>query len=106
MPTRRRIPVNRNATARLSLVLAVLFYASAASAAEVTNIVIYPPEAKLNTKLARQGFIVLATRDDGVTLDITKSVSATVANGAFVRLDGTTLYPIADGETTLDIEYA
>jgi hypothetical protein len=104
-PSRRRFFVSRNAIAPCVLVLAVLFGASTQSA-EVTSIAVYPPDAKLNTKLARQGFIVLASRDDGVTLDITKSVSAKVANGAIVRLDGTTLYPVADGETALEIEYA
>jgi hypothetical protein len=102
----RRNFVIRNACTRCAIVIAVLFCASAARAAEVTSIAVYPPETKLNTKLARQGFIVIANRDDGVTLDITKSVSAKVANPAFVRLDGTTLYPVADGETLLEIEYA
>jgi hypothetical protein len=76
------------------------------SAADVKSIAVYPADIKLNTKLARQGFVVLATRDDGVTLDVTKVASAKVAHPDLAKLDGTTLFPVADGDTTLEIEYA
>lgn len=95
-----------NGTFWLGLASSTLMTSCLISAAEVKSIAVYPPEAKLNTKLGRQGFVVVATRDDGVTLDITKAASAKVAHPNLVKLDGTTLYPVADGETTLDIEYA
>jgi hypothetical protein len=47
----------------------------------------------------------VATRPDGVTLDVTAQTKATLAHPALARLDGSTLYPTADGETTLALEY-
>ena len=79
--------------------------AAAASAANVTRIDVYPPDINLNTKLDFQRFIVVATRDDGVTLDVTNAAAVRLADAAPARLDGRTLYPAADGNTTLEVEY-
>jgi len=79
--------------------------ASAAPAANVTRIDVYPPDIKLNTKLDFQRLIVVATRDDGVTLDVTNAAAVRLADAAPARLDGRTLYPAADGNTTLEVEY-
>jgi hypothetical protein len=66
---------------------------------------IFPPDVNLNTNRDRQMYIVVATRPDGVTLDVTSSAKATLANPALARIDGHTLYPTADGATTLNVEY-
>jgi len=76
------------------------------TAAEVTEIAVYPPDVSLTTKLDRQHFLVVATRDDGVTLDVTKAAAAKLGDEAIGRLEGTIVYPVADGQTTLDVEYA
>ena len=65
----------------------------------------FPPDVQLTSSRDRQAFIVVATRPDGVTLDVTAATKATLANAAFARIDGHTLYPIADGATTLALEY-
>ncbi|MEX0979225.1 MAG: DUF1549 domain-containing protein, partial [Pirellulales bacterium] len=65
----------------------------------------YPPDIQLTTSRDRQSYIVVATRPDGVTLEVTKDAKATLANPALARVDGHTLYPTADGETTLALEY-
>ncbi|MGE0758338.1 MAG: DUF1549 and DUF1553 domain-containing protein [Pirellulaceae bacterium] len=82
--------------------------ASAASltGAEVVRIAVYPPEVQLQTRLARQAYLVVAERDDGVTLDVTQLASVQPGDDKLVRLEGTAIYPKADGETTLAIEYA
>ncbi len=59
----------------------------------------------LSTSGDRQLFIVVATRPDGVTEDVTATAKATLADGSFARLDGHTLYPVADGATTLTVEH-
>lgn len=89
----------------LSLLLG-LIPALAVSAAEVTSITVYPPDIELTTKLGRQQFLVIATRDDGVTVDVTKVAAAKIADPAVGRIDGTTVLPVADGKTTLQVEYA
>jgi hypothetical protein len=88
----------------LALLLACGF-AGAASAQQVTALNVYPPDIQLNTKLDLQRYVVVATRDDGVTLDVTSQAAVKLANEQFCRLDKAALYPVADGETTLEVEY-
>ena len=65
----------------------------------------FPPDVQLTSSRDRQAFIVVATRPDGVTLDVTAMAKPTLANPALARIDGHTLYPTADGATTLALEY-
>ena len=65
----------------------------------------YPPDVQLTTAADRQSYIVVATRPDGVTLDVTAEAQPKLANAALARIEGNTLYPAADGETTLTLEY-
>ncbi len=65
----------------------------------------YPPDIDLTTLRDRQAFIVVATRPDGVTLDVTQEATASLAHGNLAKIEGHTLYPVADGETTLALEY-
>ncbi len=44
---------------------------SARADATITKIEVFPPDVNLNTARDRQRFIVMATRSDGVTLDVT-----------------------------------
>ena len=60
------------------------------AAANITGIAVYPPDVNLNTQLDYQRFIVVATRDDGVTLDVTKEAAVKLGDAQFARLDGRT----------------
>src|SRR5688572_15946767 len=73
--------------------------------AKIPGINVYPPDVKVNTKLDRQRFIVVAKRDDGVTLDVTKQATAKLADATFAKLEPGLLLPAADGQTTLDVEF-
>jgi len=79
--------------------------APAAAPAPIASLAAYPPDIQLTTSRDRQSFIVVATRADGVTLDVTKDAKVTLENPALARVDGHTLYPTADGDTTLALEY-
>jgi hypothetical protein len=79
--------------------------AVAPAQSNLTGIQVYPPDINLSTKLDLQRFIVVASRADGVTVDVTKMATAKLANPAFARLDNFTLYPVADGETTMEVEF-
>jgi hypothetical protein len=91
--------------AKRSLVVALLIAIKPAVAAEVTRIDVYPPDVKLETSRDLQRFIVVATRDDGVTLDVTKEANVALADSKIARLDGNTLHPTADGQTSLAVQY-
>jgi hypothetical protein len=89
----------------IAFALAVLFCTTTLAQSKVTSIAVYPPDVQLNTKADLQRFIVVATRDDGVTLDVTSQAAVKLAAEGVARLDKNILYPMADGQTSLDIEY-
>ena len=76
-----------------------------ALAAQLTSLSVYPPDVHLTGKADTQRFIVMATRDDGVTVDVTASVTAAVQDTNIAQLEGNTLKPAADGTTTLQVTY-
>ncbi len=92
---------------RIITAFLVLAHMSAVAVADAPalKLAAYPPDIELSTSRDRQPFIVVATRPDGVTEDVTATVTATLANPALARIDGHTLHPVADGTTTLALAY-
>jgi hypothetical protein len=78
----------------------------ARAAVAITQLNVYPADINLSTLRDRQPVLVIATRADGVTLDVTAQSKFTLANPALARLEGATLFPVADGETTLQVTHA
>ena len=70
------------------------------------DLAVYPPEINLGSGRDFQSFVAVVRRDDGVTVDASDVVEWSVAEPAAARLDGTTLYPVSDGETKLVAVYA
>ena len=66
---------------------------------------VFPPDVQLTTSRDWQSYIVVMTRPDGVTQDVTASAKATLANPALAKVDGHKIYPVADGATQLTIEH-
>ena len=85
----------------LSLTAAVAF-----AEAPITRIDVYPPAIKLESMHDTQRFVVTATREDGVTLDVTTQATAALTTPGFARIEGNKLIPSADGETTLELTLA
>src|SRR5256885_8996470 len=73
---------------------------------KIATLAVYPPDISLTTKADLQRFIVVATRDDGVTLDVTEKATVKLVEPKFCRLDKNVLFPAADGQTKLEIAYA
>lgn len=84
---------------------AALPRAAAQDAAPIAKLAVYPPDIQLTTKADRQSFVVVATRSDEVTLDVTAEAQAAVADPNCAKLEGQTLYPLADGATELTVAY-
>ncbi len=59
----------------------------------------------LATNRSRQLFVVQAVFADGLTRDATAEAKVTLANPALAKLDKDLLTPLADGTTTLTIEF-
>ncbi len=85
--------------------VALVSGASAHAKAPITGIAAYPPDINLSFAQDRQKFVVVATREDGVTLDVTGKCQIALSNPSVARIDDATLYPVTDGEATLTIEY-
>ncbi len=69
------------------------------------SIAVYPTDIHLATTTDLQHVVVVATRSDGVTLDITENAKFTIADPKFVSWKDYTLKPAMDGETKLDVEW-
>jgi len=65
----------------------------------------YPPEVQLATSQARQRYLVIATRADGVTEDVTGRAQVVPADTKIVRVEKQVLYPVGDGQTTLAVQF-
>lgn len=71
----------------------------------IVDVKVYPPDVHLSTKVDLQRFIVVATRKDGVTLDVTAAASVKVVDPNLCKMENSILYPVADGQTALEVEY-
>lgn len=93
----------------LLLATAVCLTSMPASAADEpvwTSLQVFPGDVLLDNVRDRQHLIAVATRADGVTQDVTSEVTITLANEAFTKLENATLFPVADGQTEMQIDYA
>lgn len=68
------------------------------------GLAVYPPNIQLDTKAGRQPLVVVLTRPDGVTEDVTAKIKAALA-APVAELAGNVLVPKADGQTTLQVQY-
>ncbi|MBS0210673.1 MAG: DUF1549 domain-containing protein [Planctomycetes bacterium] len=75
------------------------------AAPTITKVEVFPPELNLTTSRDRQSFVVVAERSDGVTLDVTSQAKAKLADGKIAKIEGSTVLPVADGSTKLEIEF-
>ncbi len=77
-----------------------------AQEAVVESLRVFPAQVTLpGTAKARQLVVVQAVYADGITRDVTGQAQWTFANPALVRRDGNTLWPTADGQTELKIDF-
>jgi hypothetical protein len=83
----------------------MLACAAFASAADVQKLSVFPSSIQLTTSRDRQLFTVQAQFVDGITRDVAAEAQVTLAHPGLVRLEGRTLYPVADGATELTVEY-
>src|SRR4029077_6986994 len=90
----------------LTLIIAGVAAGSAvAQEATVESLRVFPPNVTLFTSKDRQLVVVQAVFTDGITRDVRGQATWTIANPALVRRDGNTLWPVADGETQLTVEF-
>ena len=103
----RDFEMRRTSLYMLALVFVITgpFGAVASADSSLVQLNVYPPDVNLTTSKDRQRVVVQAVQADGITRDVGKEATFTLANPALCRRDGTTFYPIADGQTELKVEY-
>ena len=69
------------------------------------SIAVYPSSVSLETNRDFHRLIILATDKNAVTRDVTASAKLTIADPAIARLDQTTLFPLVDGQTSVNIVF-
>ncbi|MDA7887903.1 PSD1 and planctomycete cytochrome C domain-containing protein [Akkermansiaceae bacterium] len=72
---------------------------------ELVSIGVYPGSVTLETKRDYHRLIVIATDKNSVTRDVTASALYTLADPKFARLEGSTLFPLVDGSTSLHVKF-
>lgn len=92
-------------TLRYIACLALIISSTVISAAELTEIIAYPSDIGLYNARDRQTISVQALFADGVTRDVTAEATITVTDKNLIKLEGTTLTPTADGETTVSVVF-
>ncbi len=90
----------------METLLALLAFAAPSWAdAPLAKIEVFPPDINLTSARDRQLVVVQATYADGITRNVTKDTTLTLANPALVRRDGNTFWPVADGETQMTVAF-
>ena len=89
----------------LTVVAGYLLGTVALAQSPLTQLNVYPSDINLTTNKDRQLVVVQAVHADGITHDVSKQATFTLANPALCRREGTTFYPTADGQTELKVEY-
>jgi hypothetical protein len=89
----------------LGLVLAVLPLPALAAASATPGLHVYPRTIQLTTARDRQSFVVQVVEADGLTRDVTREATATIADTAKARLEGAVVLPVADGDTRLSVAF-
>lgn len=80
--------------------------AAAHGAEQFVSLEVFPANVHLATMRDRQSLVVLATRADGVTVDVTPETTFHLGDPSLARLEGPTLYPQVDGTTQLEARFA
>ena len=88
-----------------ALALSSLAASARAQQPGLAKLEVFPADINLTSAPDRQSIVVQATYADGITRDVTKDATMTLANPAIARRDGATFHPVADGASTLAVAF-
>ncbi|MGJ8724976.1 MAG: PSD1 and planctomycete cytochrome C domain-containing protein [Roseibacillus sp.] len=72
---------------------------------QLAHIEVFPSQVSLETSSDFHRLVILATSKDATTRDVSASAKLTLSDPKLAKLEGTTLRPLADGTTTIKIEF-
>lgn len=88
----------------LALIVAPLMLSAAPK--DLVDLQVYPKDAILQSLRGKQQIMLQAKFADSTTRDVSAEAKYTFSNPALVKFEKNIILPVADGETTLKIEYA
>ncbi|MDQ8191705.1 PSD1 and planctomycete cytochrome C domain-containing protein [Roseibacillus persicicus] len=71
----------------------------------LAGIEVFPSRVSLETASDYHRLVILATAKDASTRDVSASVKISLADPKLARVEGTTLHPLADGETIIRVDF-
>lgn len=106
----RRLPNMFRTFSKSSLLIAGLvmsLFAPVASAAEnaLKELVVFPTQVSLSNQQDRQSMVVQAVLANGLTEDVSLKAAIKLENPGLVKMDKAVLWPVADGETKMTVEF-
>ena len=66
-----------------------------------SSFAIYPSEIRISSQSDAQHLVAVATRADGITVDVSDQVAWRIENPALAKIENLIVYPVADGATEL-----
>ena len=90
---------------RMLIALVAVPIVAMAAPKELVDVQVYPKDANIFTQRGKQSLVLQAKYSDSTTRDVTAEAKYTFADPKFAKLEKGTLLPLADGETTLKIEF-
>jgi hypothetical protein len=87
--------------------LVMSLFAPVASAAEnaLKELVVFPTQVSLSNQQDRQSMVVQAVLANGLTEDVSLKAAIKLENPGLVKMDKAVLWPVADGETKMTVEF-
>jgi len=67
------------------------------------SITVSPADIQLTSQRDRQSIVVQAVMPNGLTRDVTTECQIAIGDSAFIRQEGQTFHPVADGATSLTV---
>lgn len=66
---------------------------------------VFPSDVNLSSARDRQSIQVQAVYPSGLTRDVTSEAKLSLANAALAKMEKNTLYPVADGDSEITVEF-
>ncbi len=98
-------PLRLCAAAVSLLALAVSLPQARAAIDQQKPLDVFPSDVSLTFQRAHQSLVVRATGDNGVNRDVTTEAKFTIVDPTKAKVDHGVVYPLADGETALKVEW-
>ena len=76
------------------------------AAKQIVDVKVYPPEVTLETSSDHHTLVVMVTYADESTRDVTHDSTFVISDSSIAKLEGQTLLPAKDGNTSLRISFA